>query len=223
MVVVCLTSSPAAADVGSDKPVVLEFGTTQCQPCKMFDTQILTRREIVAALELVPIVHYDLDTPEGQGVAQRYNITAVPAFVVVAGPEGNELERVIGLPDPKVFVAMLVRAPERGKLARERFEAAQRWLPAETGDRYAIQLVTVSSEQLGLLEDFLLKASKILPMGEVYIYSVKINNQQHYRVAYGSYENQGEALEGIKNLPPSLAVYRPYTRSVERMRSQNRQ
>ena len=106
---------------------------------------------------------------------------------------------------------------------RERFEAAQHWLPAETGDRYAIQLVTVSSEQLGLLEDFLLKASKLLPMGEVYIYSVKINNQQHYRVAYGSYETQAQALEAIKDLPPPLAVYRPYTRSVERMRSQNRQ
>jgi septal ring-binding cell division protein DamX len=114
-------------------------------------------------------------------------------------------------------------APERGRLARERFEAAQRWLPAEAGDRYAIQLVTVSSEQLGLLEDFLLKASKLLPMGEVYIYSVKINNQQHYRVAYGSYETQVQALEAIRDLPPSLAIYRPYTRSVERMRSQNRQ
>jgi type II secretory pathway predicted ATPase ExeA/septal ring-binding cell division protein DamX len=114
-------------------------------------------------------------------------------------------------------------APERGRLARERFEAAQRWLPVEAGDRYAIQLVTVSSEQLGLLEDFLLKASKVLPLGEVHIYSVKINSQQHYRVAYGSYETQAQALEGIANLPPSLAVYRPYTRSVERMRSQNRQ
>ena len=113
--------------------------------------------------------------------------------------------------------------PERGKLARERFEAAQRWLPEEPGDRYAIQLVTVSSEQLGLLEDFLLKASKVLPMGEVYIYSVKINSQQHYRVAYGSYETQTQASEAIKDLPPSLSAYRPYTRSVGRMRSQNRQ
>jgi type II secretory pathway predicted ATPase ExeA len=113
--------------------------------------------------------------------------------------------------------------PERGRLARERFDEAQRRLPDAPGDHYAIQLVTVSSEQLGLLEDFLLKASKVLPMGEVYIYSVKINNQQHYRVAYGSYETQAQALEAIKDLPQSLAVYRPYTRSVGRMRSQNRQ
>jgi type II secretory pathway predicted ATPase ExeA/septal ring-binding cell division protein DamX len=153
-----------------------------------------------------------------------------PAAPTPAAPGGDATRATFsatpsaaGAQDPGPAAASGPAPPERGKLARERFEAAQRWLPAEAGDRYAIQLVTVTSEQLGLLEDFLLKASKILPMGEVYIYSVKINSQQHYRVAYSSYETQGQALEAIKNLPPSLAVYRPYTRSVERMRSQNRQ
>ena len=113
--------------------------------------------------------------------------------------------------------------PERGRLARERFEATQQWLPTAPGDRYAIQLVTVNSEQLGLLEDFLLKASRIIPTGELYIYSVKINRQQHYRVAYGSYASPAQAFAAIKELPPSFSAYHPYYRSVERMRSQNRQ
>lgn len=113
--------------------------------------------------------------------------------------------------------------PERGKLARERFEATQQWLPTAPGDRYAIQLVTVSSEQLGLLEDFLLKASKMVPTGELYIYSVKISGQQYYRVAYGSYATQAQALAAIEELPTPFSAYRPYYRSVERMRSQNRQ
>ncbi len=113
--------------------------------------------------------------------------------------------------------------PERGKLARERFEATQQWLPTAPGDRYAIQLVTVSSEQLGLLEDFLLKASKMIPAGELYIYSVKISGQQHYRVAHGSYATQAQALAAIRELPPPFSAYHPYYRSVERMRSQNRQ
>jgi len=130
-----------------------------------------------------------------------------PAAAPEAGPRG-----LIG-PTP----------PERGKLARERFEATQQWLPTAPGDRYAIQLVTVSSEQLGLLEDFLLKASRIVPTGELYIYSVKINGQQHYRVAYGSYASSAQAFAAIKELPPSFSAYHPYYRSVERMRSQNRQ
>jgi type II secretory pathway predicted ATPase ExeA len=149
-------------------------------------------------------------TPAAQGSdAARARVSATPTAP--------------GVDDPATAAASGPAPPERGELARERFEAAQRWLPATHGDRYAIQLVTVSSEQLGLLEDFLLKASQVLPMGEVHIYSVRINGQQHYRVAYGSYETQAQASEAIKDLPPSLAVYRPYTRSVERMRSQNRQ
>ena len=113
--------------------------------------------------------------------------------------------------------------PERGKLARELFEATQQWLPTAPGDRYAIQLVTVSSEQLGLLEDFLLKASKMVPTGKLYIYSVKISGQQYYRVAYGSYATQAQALAAIEELPTPFSAYHPYYRSVERMRSQNRQ
>jgi septal ring-binding cell division protein DamX len=174
-----------------------------------------------AATPAVPGSPQNVSTPARTSVSPSAATLAVP---------GNDATRA-GTQDPGPAAASGLGSPassgpvppERGRLARERFEAAQRWLPEAPGDRHAIQLVTVSSEQLGLLEDFLLKASKILPMDEVYIYSVRINSQQHYRVAYGSFETQAQALDAIKNLPPSLSVYRPYTRSVERMRSQNRQ
>ncbi len=167
-------------------------------------------------------------SPANAGAAARAPVSPPAQAPAAAGNDATRAtltatSAAAGAQDPGSAPTSGPAPPERGKLARERFEAAQRWLPGEPGDRYAIQMVTVSSEQLGLLEDFLLKASKVLPMGGVYIYSVKINNQQHYRVAYGSYATQAEAQEAIKNLPPSLAVYRPYTRSVERMRSQNRQ
>jgi len=63
----------------------------------------------------------------------------------------------------------------------------------------------------------------VLPVGELFVYSVKIDGRQHYRVAYGSYASPAEALGAIKGLPPQLSAYHPYYRSVERMRSQNRQ
>jgi type II secretory pathway predicted ATPase ExeA len=113
--------------------------------------------------------------------------------------------------------------PERGELARGRFTATQEWLRSAPGDRYAIQLAIVNSRELGQLEDFLLRASKILPVGDLFVYSVKIDGQQHYRVAYGSYASPDQALAAIKGLPPLISAYHPYYRSVERMRSQNRQ
>ncbi|TMH14655.1 MAG: hypothetical protein E6H70_12835 [Betaproteobacteria bacterium] len=113
--------------------------------------------------------------------------------------------------------------PERGELARGRFAATQEWLQGAPRDHYAIQLAIVNSKELGQLEDFLLRASKVLPVGELFVYSVKIDGQQHYRVAYGSYASREQALAAIKGLPPLLSAYHPYYRSVERMRSQNRQ
>src|SRR6266853_1205476 len=74
--------------------------------------------------------------------------------------------------------------PERGELARGRFAATQEWLQGAPRDHYAIQLAIVNSKELGQLEDFLLLSSKVLPLGEFFVYSVKIDGRQHYRVAY---------------------------------------
>jgi type II secretory pathway predicted ATPase ExeA/septal ring-binding cell division protein DamX len=114
-------------------------------------------------------------------------------------------------------------APAQGELARERFEATQQWLRSAPGDRYAIQLATVNAGEMPQLEDFLRKAAAALPLGELFVYSVKIDGQQHYRVAYGSFSSAAKAREAIAGLPELLASYQPYVRTVERMRSQNRQ
>jgi len=114
-------------------------------------------------------------------------------------------------------------APAEGRLARERFDATQEWLRSEPGDRYSIQLATVNAGELPQLESFLQKAADTLTIADVFVYSVKIDGQQCYRVAYGSYPSAAKALDAMKGLPPPLAAYQPYTRSVERMRSQNRQ
>jgi type II secretory pathway predicted ATPase ExeA len=113
--------------------------------------------------------------------------------------------------------------PERGEFVRARFEATQEWLQNAPDDHYAIQLVTVNSGELRKLEDFLHRASAMVPAGELFVYSVKIDGQQHYRVAYGSYASPAQALDAIKGLPPLFSAYHPYYRSVEKMRSQNRQ
>jgi septal ring-binding cell division protein DamX len=113
--------------------------------------------------------------------------------------------------------------PERGEFVRERFQATQEWLQNAPDGRYAIQLVTVGSGELRKLEDFLLRASAMVPAGELFVYSVKIDGRQHYRVAYGSYASPEQALDAIKGLPPLFSAYHPYYRSIERMRSQNRQ
>src|SRR5260221_697262 len=61
------------------------------------------------------------------------------------------------------------------------------------------------------------------PAGDLFVLSVRIDGQHHYRVAYGSYATRDQALAAIKGLPPLISAYHPYYRSVGRMRSQNSQ
>lgn len=113
--------------------------------------------------------------------------------------------------------------PAAGELVIKRFAATQEWLRTARGDRYSIQLVTAHSSELAQLEDFLLRASGMVRARDLFVYSVKINGQQYYRAAYGSYASAAQALNAMRELPPPLSAAQPYTRSVERMRSQNRQ
>ena len=162
--------------------------------------------------------------PSSASGAAAAAISAPPAQPLVsssslsASPDPSALKRSVEIPTPAQPLP-----PERGALARGRFAATQEWLRSTPGNHYAIQLAIVNSKELWQLEDFLLRASKMLPVGELLVYSVKIDGQQHYRVAYGSYASPEQALAAMKGLPPPISAYHPYYRSVERMRSQNRQ
>ena len=115
-------------------------------------------------------------------------------------------------------------APPTGKLTRERFAATQEWLKTASGNQYSIQLLTTGVRDLRRIEDVLARASaRDLKLSDLYVYSVKINDQQHYRLAYGLYPTLTEVNQGLKDMAPAYRQFGLFYRSVERMRSQNRQ
>lgn len=153
-----------------------------------------------------------LISPRSPGASDVERQPAPPAESVLAAsaapPAGTS-----GTPIP----------PASGELSLKRFAATQEWLKTAPGDHYAIQLFTVDSRELSNLEESLLRASRVVPANDLYVYSVKIDGRQYYRVAYGSYPTSIEVLSAMRELPPPLRTYQPYYRSIERMRSQNRQ
>ena len=167
-------------------------------------------------------------SPHGAPKAAAPVTLTLPATGSIPIASASPLPAGAGTPAPAAQTLAAPAAaspvpPERGEFVRERFKATQEWLQNTPNDRYAIQLVTVNSGELRKLEDFLLRASAMVPTGELLVYSVKIDGRQHYRVAYGSYASPEQALDAIKELPPLFSAYHPYYRSVGRMRSQNRQ
>ena len=114
--------------------------------------------------------------------------------------------------------------PPAGRLMRARFAATQEWLKSAPGDHYSIQLFTAGAHDLRTVEELLARAAAgNLEPSDFYIYGVRIDDQQHYRLAYGLYPTFAAANQGMKSLPPAYRQFGPYLRSVERMRSQNRQ
>jgi len=134
-----------------------------------------------------------------------------------AGTQNAEQRNKTAGPAPEA------QPPARGTLARERFAATQEWLKTTPGNFYSVQLLTAKDSELARLEGFLLKAFKMAPREDFRVYSVKIDGVQCYRAAYGLYQNLEETRAAMRELPPLLAAQKPYYRSVERMRSQNRQ
>ena len=117
-----------------------------------------------------------------------------------------------------------VPPPPAGKLTRARYAATQEWLQDARGDHYSIQLYTASARDLYRVEVMLANATaEKLDLSNFYVYGVKIDDQQHYRLAYGLYPGFSVANRAIKNLSAPYRQFSPYLRNVERMRSQNRQ
>jgi MSHA biogenesis protein MshM len=115
------------------------------------------------------------------------------------------------------------RPPLVGKLAQERFAATQTWLDTAPAGAYSIQLLTVADADAGTLERFLRQASEVTNPGSLFVYSAKINGEQHYSVAYGVYPNVEETITAMGDLPKSLKARGPTHRSLTAIRRQNQE
>jgi MSHA biogenesis protein MshM len=189
---------------------------------------------LAAALALGWTLHALLAEPAPAPAARAP--AALPAPQPAAAPAASEPSTAAVEPhNPKVTendklsVTAAVAAPAAGAavtaapLWRDRLAATEKLLDAAPGNRQAIQLLTVEARDVQNLENFLLRASKLVSAEDLLVYSVKFDGKQHYRVAYGNYSDTREALAAAGELPPLLRAQGPYPRSFERMRSQNRQ
>jgi tetratricopeptide (TPR) repeat protein len=69
----------------SGKPVIVEFGTTWCKPCKIFETEVLPAPEVKAGLEGMIFVRYDAEAGAGLAAAGRYKVSSYPTFLALDG------------------------------------------------------------------------------------------------------------------------------------------
>jgi septal ring-binding cell division protein DamX len=83
--------------------------------------------------------------------------------------------------------------------------------------------LTVPNKDASALERFLRQAAEVTNPNQLYIYSAKINGEQHYSVTHGVYPNVEETITAMGNLPTFLKARGPYHRSVAALRRQNQE
>lgn len=119
---------------------------------------------------------------------------------------------------PSVADDAKVRAPAPGRMVRDRFIAGQRWLAATPSEHYSIQLLTASESDLPWMENFLLRATDLVGPDQLYVYSWKLNGKLNYRVSFGTFLSQQEAVAALALVPAPLKAYKPYPESVGTIR-----
>ncbi|MES2354568.1 MAG: AAA family ATPase [Pseudomonadota bacterium] len=104
----------------------------------------------------------------------------------------------------------------------ERLTAAQNWLSQETPSHWIVQLLTANSNETNQLLDFIRESEQTLGANRVHAYGLTINGTQKINVVYGGFESRAEAQKAIAALPPSLRQFKPYLRTVQLIRNENK-
>jgi thioredoxin:protein disulfide reductase len=91
------------------KPLIVEFCTTWCGPCLVFEEEVLPDPRVQRALADVVFVRYDVEQEPGAHVYARYGARGMPAFVAI---DANHVERLRreGLPTAESFIKLVAEA-----------------------------------------------------------------------------------------------------------------
>jgi len=117
---VALTASagtyPMSLDQAFDKaaqteqPVLMKIGTEWCSACQAFDKAVATDDAFRAGVgEDAILVQIDAEKGDGVQVAQRYNVSNFPTFIL-ANAEGEVMDRWVGFKKSGYFTKTLDKA-----------------------------------------------------------------------------------------------------------------
>lgn len=101
----------------SDKPLLILFSASWCQPCKKLERETLSNERVAAAIEreFIP-VHLDIETDAR--VAKILEVELVPCTVVLS-PEADLLQKSTGYTDPMGYLKILRASLERRAAIRQ--------------------------------------------------------------------------------------------------------
>jgi thiol:disulfide interchange protein len=97
------------------KPILLEFSSLSCAPCRQFDSETLSSSEIDhLAAKFIPV---RLDGFKDLKNLRKYNVIAIPCMLILSS-NGAIISRTEGLQSADDFTQFLSRASGEAKVQR---------------------------------------------------------------------------------------------------------
>jgi thioredoxin-like negative regulator of GroEL len=127
------------------RPLVVEFFTTWCKPCVVFEQTTLQDERVKAALSRIVFVRYDAEAAPGIAAAAKYNVSGYPTFLAIDtegvarvtqdGLQGDGIQQFLSLIDA-AEAATVDESEVRARLAaKPRDPAVRLWAARWFADR----------------------------------------------------------------------------------------
>ena len=125
--------SAFAKAIADKKPVFLFWTAAWCPPCNHVKSTIFTRDDFVAKSRSFVPVYVDGDTPSGQALGKRFNVSGYPTMVLLTA-DGNEVTRLEGSVEPAKYMQLLDHGLAGGASARQLLASALAGKPLSAED-----------------------------------------------------------------------------------------
>ena len=104
-----------ATALADDRLVLIDFGAVWCPPCNLLAAEVLHDDADAAALAGFVLAEVDVDRRESWPTKDRYAVGGYPTLVV-ARPDGTEIDRLVGYPGEAAVLAWLAEVGARPAL-----------------------------------------------------------------------------------------------------------
>lgn len=125
--------SAFARAIAEKKPVFLFWTAAWCPPCNHVKSTIFTRAEFVTKSRSFVPVYVDGDTPSGQALGKRFNVSGYPTMLLLTA-DGNEVTRLEGSVEPAKYMQVLDHGLAGGASARQLLASALAGTPISAED-----------------------------------------------------------------------------------------
>ena len=134
------------------KPVFLFWTAAWCPPCNHVKSTIFTREDFAAKSRAFVPVYVDGDTPSGQALGKRFNVSGYPTMVLLTA-DGNEVTRLEGSVEPAKYMQLLDYGLAGGASARVLLASALAGKPMSSEDWRLLAYYSWGTDEEQLVPD----------------------------------------------------------------------